>query len=610
MTHTRNSFAALSARLHADERGFSLVETVIAAGVIFASLLTLAFTATVGFGYQDLNRQRQAATGLANQVMEEVRGLAYASIESGMLSTDLSGDPNIVDCSGVSKLFSCTADASEPGSGETIVSSPGLSTTVPLVPHRSSTAPNTDPVMDGITYQWSTYVTRDTSVTSAPYRVTVLVTWTGGVKGTAPNKLVRIQSLFWSPDGCRSTDTHPFAAPCQPFLYGTAILPQSSVYVSGTVDQTTFASGELLTPEAASSTQQEQIVQAQGSWQGADAVLTDTLGAQSLAGGAVGATNVDSDPATSTPTFDQVACPTDLACAAGSVSSSNSGNSITFTVPETTASTASTTAAAGANVCPPPTATAETDGLACSGARILLGGEMTAVATITNGGLAPGAATLARVAAPGSASTTLVHRNAFPTTDGCSPGSTIDGCTTIGVSRTLGTLNLGGLPSSFTAPVDWAGADAWKGYLVSIVGYTDSTTASGGTDSPVPTASQAGTIYYWNGAGYSSMSVTDAAVATISSSLSLTENIGGHDLTVAMQTAAAGNAPGTTSVTPTSPAGNATRTAATAQSIPPTLVLEYQLSEGAVALIDVTITVNLGTLEATGTYAPAPAQGS
>jgi hypothetical protein len=104
--------------------------------------------------------------------------------------------------------------------------------------------------------------------------------------------------------------------------------------------------------------------------------------------------------------------------------------------------------------------------------------------------------------------------------------------------------------------------------------------------------------------------VSDAGLATISSSLSLTETIDGHDLTVNMQTVGTGLAAASTSVTPTDPGGNETRTEATAQSVPPTLVIEYELLEGAVVLVDVTITVNLGTLEASGTYAAAPAQGS
>src|SRR3990172_6542805 len=117
MTLNPSLFVRIHARLHDDERGFGLVETVIAVGIIFASLGTLAYSATVGFGYQELARQRQAATGLANQVMEEIRGLAYTKIQAGLLSTDFTGDANIVSCSGTYRFLSCTADAGEPGSG-------------------------------------------------------------------------------------------------------------------------------------------------------------------------------------------------------------------------------------------------------------------------------------------------------------------------------------------------------------------------------------------------------------------------------------------------------------------------------------------------------------
>src|SRR5512143_386896 len=113
------------ARLVGDERGFTLLETIIAITVIFGSLTTLAYAATASLHYQDIARQRQSANGLAAQIMEEVRGLAYTKITSGLSSTDLTGDSNIVSCSGVYRFLSCTA-GSEPGAGEKIVSSAGL----------------------------------------------------------------------------------------------------------------------------------------------------------------------------------------------------------------------------------------------------------------------------------------------------------------------------------------------------------------------------------------------------------------------------------------------------------------------------------------------------
>src|SRR5438876_1181923 len=63
------------ARLHDDERGFTLLESLLAITVILGSVLSLAYSAIVGFSYEDLARQKQTATGIADQVMEQVRGL-------------------------------------------------------------------------------------------------------------------------------------------------------------------------------------------------------------------------------------------------------------------------------------------------------------------------------------------------------------------------------------------------------------------------------------------------------------------------------------------------------------------------------------------------------
>src|SRR5215207_4949438 len=94
-------------RLHG-ERGFTIVETVVAMVVIFASLTALAYTATIGFRYIAYGRDRQQATGLANQIMEEVRGQAYSVITRGMSTADITGDPRIVTCSTIKRFETCS----------------------------------------------------------------------------------------------------------------------------------------------------------------------------------------------------------------------------------------------------------------------------------------------------------------------------------------------------------------------------------------------------------------------------------------------------------------------------------------------------------------------
>ena len=91
-------------RLGVDERGFTIVETVAALGIMFMLLMSLAYVVTSGLTYQRAARIRQTANGLANQVMEQIRGLPYEAIQDGMRSADLA-DGNIVSCSGTYRLL-------------------------------------------------------------------------------------------------------------------------------------------------------------------------------------------------------------------------------------------------------------------------------------------------------------------------------------------------------------------------------------------------------------------------------------------------------------------------------------------------------------------------
>ena len=620
--HRRSGARGILCRLRSDERGFSLLETVIAITVIFGALLTLSYAATIGFQYESLARQKQTATGIADQIMEQTRGLAWDRITAGHLSSDLTADPNLVtscagDAAGVYRLLSCTAQTGRPGSGERVVagasscasSSPDC--VVPLVRHTGQITQN------NIAYTWRTYDTNNCPTlttggcaATTPYRVTVIVTWTGG--RVAPNKIVQVQSLFWSPTGCRSTSTHPFAAPCQPFFLGVSSVAQGNINVTGTVAGTTFESGDLSTSGVQSSVQQEQLSQAEGSFSQSGVRLVDSLGAATAAGDVAASSAADTDPGTGASTWSEVTCGTSVLCAGGSVSTGSS-NTVVLTAPGgETAQSDSTTAAGAANICPPPPDTGQTDGKPCSGSRIQQGGELSAVVTLNGAATPLGNATLARIlAAAGSPNTTFSDRVQYNATGLCSPITGSDGCLEQTTTRAVGTVNVGALPENVPATVPWTGVNAWNGYYFSIVGYTDGATAAVGTnnsssvaggDVPAPTASigVGGTVHCWNGVGYTSESASSATAVTCAP-FDFTWPISGHLVRIQMS--------GTTApavITRSPQAAATSQTDVTAQITPPGATITYVVSVDGVTVADLTITVNLNTLEARGSYAAAP----
>ena len=619
--HRRSRARGILCRLRSDERGFSLLETVIAITVIFGALLTLSYAATIGFQYESLARQKQTATGIADQIMEQTRGLAWDRITAGHLSSDLAGDPNLVtscsgDAAGVYRLLSCTAQTGRPGSGERVVAgasscaSGSPDCVYPLVRHAGQITQN------NIGYTWRTYDTNNCpTVTTAgctattPYRVTVIVTWTGG--RAAPNKIVQVQSLFWSPTGCRSTSTHPFAAPCQPFFLGVSSVAQGNINVVGTVAGTTFESGDLSTSGVESSVQQEQLSQAEGSFKQSGVRLVDSLGVETAAGDIAASSAADTDPGTGASTWSEVTCGTTVVCAGGSVSTGSS-NTVVLTAPGgETARSDSTTAAGAANICPPPTDTGQTDGKPCSGSRIQQGGTLSAVMTL-NGAAPMGSATLARIlAAAGSPNKTFSDRVQYSATGLCSPITGSDGCLEQTTTRAVGTVNVGALPANVLATLPWTGVNPWNGYYFSILGYTDGATAAVGTNSsssaaggnvPAPTASigVGGTVHCWNGLGYTSVSASSATAVTCAP-FDFTWLIGGHLVRVRMS--------GTTSpavITRSPLAAASSQTDVTAQITPPGATITYVVWVDGATVADLTITVNLNTLEARGSYAAAP----
>jgi type II secretory pathway pseudopilin PulG len=601
-----------------DERGFTIIETVIAITLIFASLTALAFVAINGFRFIALSRTRIKATGIANEIMEGVRAIPYQKVTKGISASEISSDPDprILNCGTEYYLDDCP-----PTGAERVVSSTfaGGYTAQWIVPH---TGTMTD---GGITFGWSTYVTvNDTE--SSPYKVTVRVGWTGGSVSGNPNNFVQVQSLTWSPSGCVSSATHPFGAPCQSFFYGLAEVPASAITIEGQFHNSTvdFQSGSLNLAGATATIQQEQSIDLDAKSTEPGISITDSTGDASMAG-LEAVTEADTDPVTAT---------TEL----GGATLTALGGFLErlqpdccgligpqFTVPAGTSGGVSATVAALSTdtyKCPVSGAW-EIDALPCSGASTQQAGTLTVVTPFDHQVSGLGLATLVRVTAPSASSTASVDRD---------PVSGKSGILDVRVSRTLGNIYLGGLPTSgLIAPVGMSTSSSNDAnYCVRIVGYQDSAQAVSGqqtTTNPsatitVPPPGMFGTIYLYNAntPGFSSYAVTDSAIDTVdldalTSSVVRCETtgiVGTQTVTWRVSVDIGGITHATTSISQTTDPieGVNTKLEVEARATPVQVTLRYELIANGVHEVDVTINTNLGELLARSMYGPPPpAQG-
>ena len=618
MRRRNGPFVRFHARVRDDERGFSLLETVIAITVIFGSLITLALSASTGFRYVGIGREQQAANQIANQLMEQARGLAFSKIQRGMQASGLSTDPNLVsgcsgDATGVYHLLDC--------SGEKVVSTnlgcPAQTTdcSVPIVPSTGTVAQDYP-----VDYTWHSYVTNDCPSegsgcpTISPYHVTIIVTWEG--VGTSPDGVqgVTTQSLFHSPGGCINSSTHPFAAPCQPFYFGQAIAPSGEIEVSGTVGSVDFRSGTIITTGVETTMQVEQVSQVQGSWSQSQTNLTTSSGTSVLpAAASFGATAVDSDPSATTPNYqvsavdpgegsDQFAYGGDSYVRVQNASG-DSGQAI------------SATAAGGADACPPvpPALTQESDLQPCGGAKVQQAGVARVVAYLNqdtdldaSADLELGATALASIAAPSVPTTVFTDRELVSGEDGNIENS---------ASRTLGTVSIGGLPEFLPEP------DGWNGAFLQLSDYADTASTAAGTTAVAPTTSIAGTISYWTGGGYSTVDLGDSPEYSLSGLELLHQaevtdaNSVVRQVQVRIATVDAirmGSLPGTsvssTGCDLTAHAGCVTEVRAKVGS-PIIGSLTYEIWVDGAQTVDLRIDVSFGSLASKSIYGPAPEAG-
>ncbi|MGI8616415.1 MAG: type IV pilus modification PilV family protein [Actinomycetota bacterium] len=585
----------IRARLHG-ERGFTILETVIALMVVFASLTALTYTVSNGFRYTGYGRDRIQASGIANRIMEDIRGLAYAKITNGIPTSELAADSRAANCSGTFRFESCA--------GEKIVSSTfdAAYTAAWLLPHTGNLA------VGNLDVTYSTYITNDTPTTT-PYRVTVIVQWTNGAIPNAPNNSVRLQSLFWSPDGCVSSITHPFAAPCQPFFYGQVDAPQATMSVTGQLYDFAIDFDRLAVtlPGITATTQEEQTAQLNATTTLSGITFTNSAGDEEV-GDQRTASDADDQVDTAAPAIAGGTSTNVSALTLSRLATGGSGQQVglraNIAAGDLEGRSASVDATVSDAYACPTMGTRETDLLPCSGAHVRQVGTITVEVLHAQLLAALGPANLLRVVAPATGTTAWIDRDVGGTNE--------DGLLDAHADRTLGTIQLGGFPSAgMTAPTGMSTTrTSDTNYCVGLVAYQDSAQAiAGESTATAPSASiAAGTFFYYNGLNYSNKLATDASLDTQTVTCAKTQLVGASSVTWRVTVASGGLRHATTTTAQTlDPANGNIRWDVTAATHPIEITLRYELIVDGVAQINLLSTFDPGDLLAHGIYEPPPA---
>lgn len=570
----------------AREEGFTLVEVMVAGGILFTALTALAYTSTVAFVDIGLARQRQAATGLANQALEQVRALPYEVLVRGLANSDLAtADPNILVAGGEYRF-----------EGERIPHADITGPVKPLVPHRSTAT--VGPTL----YTVSVYPTfYGDDMTAGIYRVSVLVDWTTPVRQGVSTQ-VRTSTLVHT----RST---PFPGPRQPFFYGTAASqPGGSIDVAGTLGSITVERAGLVLAERVSNMQVEQTSAVQGLVRTTGVILDVAGSAAQTVGQQQASSAASNDPAGAGPSDTA----STSAQATQSLASTDAGSRIEVTASGNDSATTHSTAAASGTECQSLSGAAHLDGLPCGSARGHQGATTTATMRLQAGATDLGTAVLASVAQPAGASPNLgrafTNRATGPEGSTCATAvADSAGCVATAVSRTMGATKLAGLPSGVTPPL------LWEGQLVQLVNWSDRVTAESGTGTSAPSVASSGVIRYWAGdlVGYVNLVVdqlTQAGTVVPAAPLRVVQDAADGPVDIQITSSLTVGGASTADSAPVACAAPCVRTDVEARSRSPLIgTVTYTATQNGVTIADLALAVDLGSLLGKASYTPAPA---
>ncbi|MBT0995202.1 prepilin-type N-terminal cleavage/methylation domain-containing protein [Cellulomonas sp. DKR-3] len=508
-----------------DESGFTLMELLVAMMIIGGVLLGLAAVQTSALVSTAQTRQRTLGTAVTNQVMEQLRALPWNTLNKGLRTGFVGaagGDPNVDG----TRLRPAVGDD---GIDEALVTSSDQATTMaPLSGAGGSNLTRTrNPEAPGIVFTSRSYVSRPADGT-AVLSLTVITTWRANQ--SSEDRFVVLRSAAYAPQGgCGDPDNQPFLGACQALFSASAggtgpeitvtaaaggaagdpvvdattpILPGTSA----TVASLRVAQTGVGIAAQQSSTAEATVLHSGGTLTAAsDPAAAESTGASSSSLeasndlGSVGAAPADPAPVTST----------------GVASSLSLGQGDLTMLLQPGGGDQATVRASTVTSC----ATGIANGEPCASTTARTNAPTSVTASVRSGTFA--------VATVGSSASTTTFGGRFTKT----AGTTATGCTSLtgagcvaaGVSRSLGTVTLGG--------GSWTGGAASSGLIV-VNNYTDSTRVERGASQPAatPVTTRTGSIRYWNGSSYSTLTLgTGTSSSKITGSVSWTG--GGYTVT-------------------------------------------------------------------------------
>lgn len=586
--------------LASHDAGFTLVELIVAMMIIATILLLLMVVQTSALVTTSQARQRQQATAVANQTLEELRALPWNVLNNGLNLGYVNShdDPNI-------PISTTTLHPSANLSiNENLKTSSGQTNVPPLASGATNTnkVVQTDPSIPGMTFEARSY----TSVSNSPstpnnvIMLTVIVSWKR--VGDAKIRSVIARSAAFAPTwGCGNPANQPFLGACEAIVSSSGGTQGPSISVTGAavgalaagsvpiLPGATALSAKLVSGEADGSSSSQQSISVDSGVTTPGGFVNDASDTPLASVGLLQVLNKASNDVGTTG-----AAPPDPSPATGSGTAApfsvSSGDFVLRMVPSSSGLTGTAQASllSSCKVGVPA-------GQGC--ARGSFTGGATAKGTFEIGTTTPATVfTLASIPVlPGTNEGWAGRFTTQPGTAaavGCTPTISGAGCTSGGASRALPQIDVGAGP--------WIPGGTG---IVQISSYSDSVMVQRGTNQlgALQVVNRTGLIKYWTGSAYTTGLTVNGSTSTTLIPPVVTWTGGGYTVTAA--TTVSITAPASTT-TGTDPACKTDSCSISADTGSVTISVTYTVS-GAASFAFVAVT-SLGTTRASAAFKAAP----